>query len=473
MPTHQGSPEPESRLAITKGKAVPYLRSVNTIVALSTPPGSGALGILRLSGDQALTLVQPFFPGIKSWTPRHAHFARFVLEGDVLDEVVAITFPGPNSYTGEDVVELSFHGSPFILESALNALLAQGAQLAKAGEFTQRAFFNGKLDLSQAEAVGDLIASESASAHRLAFRQMKGSISKRLQALRQQLIDFAALIELELDFVEEDVEFAQRPALLNLLSDLEGEIQKMLHTFKLGRAIQDGIPLVLAGAPNAGKSTLLNRMLDEDRAIVTDIPGTTRDTIEGKFKLGDHVFRLIDTAGLHESTDTVERLGIQKSWEKIKEAQFILHLIDPQTTEVTEAQSMLESLRSNAPDAQILTVLTKSDQWTTDYGKRWPDALCMGEGSSMEPLEARLNHGMVEAGCNSEDVLIANARHAEALQAALDALLKAHAGLDGATSGELVAYDLREALQHLGSITGEIVADDLLSSVFSRFCIGK
>ncbi len=473
MPTHQGSPEPESRLAITKGKAVPYLRSVNTIVALSTPPGSGALGILRLSGDQALTLVQPFFPGIKSWTPRHAHFARFVLEGDVLDEVVAITFPGPNSYTGEDVVELSFHGSPFILESALNALLAQGAKLAKAGEFTQRAFFNGKLDLSQAEAVGDLIASESASAHRLAFRQMKGSISKRLQALRQQLIDFAALIELELDFVEEDVEFAQRPALLNLLSDLEGEIQKMLHTFKLGRAIQDGIPLVLAGAPNAGKSTLLNRMLDEDRAIVTDIPGTTRDTIEEKFKLGDHVFRLIDTAGLHESTDTVERLGIQKSWEKIKEAQFILHLIDPQTTEVTEAQSMLESLRSNAPDAQILTVLTKSDQWTRDYGKRWPDALCMGEGSSMEPLETRLNHGMVEAGCNSEDVLIANARHAEALQAALDALLKAHAGLDGATSGELVAYDLREALQHLGSITGEIVADDLLSSVFSRFCIGK
>ena len=428
---------------------------------------------MRLSGPDALTIAGSFLPSIQAWKPRHAHFARFVIEGDVLDEVVAIAFPGPHSYTGEDVVEVSFHGSSFILETALNALRTQGAQLAKAGEFTQRAFFNGKLDLSQAEAVGDLIASESASAHRLAFRQMKGSISKRLQVLRQQLIDFAALIELELDFVEEDVEFAQRPALLNLLSDLEGEIQKMLHTFKLGRAIQDGIPLVLAGAPNAGKSTLLNRMLDEDRAIVTDIPGTTRDTIEEKFKLGDHVFRLIDTAGLHESTDTVERLGIQKSWEKIKEAQFILHLIDPQTTEVADAQSLQESLRSNAPDAQILTVLTKSDLWTTDYGKPWPDALCMGEGSSMEPLETRLNHGMVEAGCNSEDVLIANARHAEALQAALDALLKAHAGLDGATSGELVAYDLREALQHLGSITGEIVADDLLSSVFSRFCIGK
>lgn len=428
---------------------------------------------MRLSGPDALTIAGSFLPGIPDWKPRHAHYARFVVEGDVLDEVVAIAFPGPHSYTGEDVVELSFHGSSYILETALNALQARGAQLAKAGEFTQRAFFNGKLDLSQAEAVGDLIASESASAHRLAFRQMKGSISKRLQVLRQQLIDFAALIELELDFVEEDVEFAQRPALLKLLLDLEGEIQKMLQTFKLGRAIKDGIPLVLAGAPNAGKSTLLNRMLDEDRAIVTDIPGTTRDTIEEKFKLGDHLFRLIDTAGLHESTDTVERLGIQKSWEKIQEAQFILHLIDPQTTEVAEAQNLHESLRSKAPDAQILTVLTKSDQWTLDYGTQWPNALCMGEGSSLKPLETRINDGMVEAGSASEDVLIANARHAEALQAALDALLKAHAGLDGASSGELVAYDLREALQHLGSITGEIVADDLLSSVFSRFCIGK
>ena len=448
---------------------------MKTIVALSTPAGSGAIGVMRLSGSDALVIAGFFLPSIQSWKPRHAYFTRFVVEGEVLDEVVAIAFPGPNSYTGEDVVELSFHGSPFILESALNALLAKGALLARSGEFTQRAFFNGKLDLSQAEAVGDLIVSESASAHRLAFRQMKGSISMRLQTLRQQLIDFAALIELELDFVEEDVEFVQRPALMNLLSDLEGEIGKMLQTFKLGRAIKEGIPLVLAGAPNAGKSTLLNRMLDEDRAIVTDIPGTTRDTIEEKFKLGDHVFRLIDTAGLHKSEDTVERIGIQKSWEKIKEAQFILHLIDPQTTEVSEAQNLQENFRSIATDAQILTILTKSDQWTSDYGKQWPEALCIGQGSSLGPLESLLNQGMVAAGWtrSSENVLIANVRHAEALEASLDALLRAHAGLEGSTSGELVAYDLREALQHIGSITGEIVADDLLSSVFSRFCIGK
>ena len=448
---------------------------MKTIVALSTPSGSGAIGILRLSGPNALSILADCMPQIQSWKPRHAHFSKFIVHQEVLDEVLAFYFPAPHSYTGEDVVEVSFHGSPYILETALSTVLSKGASLAKAGEFTQRAFFNGKLDLSQAEAVGDLIASESASAHRLAFRQMKGSISKRLHLLRGQLIDFAALIELELDFVEEDVEFAQRTALLELLADLQAEIQRMLSTFKLGKAIKDGIPLVLAGAPNAGKSTLLNRILEEERAIVTDIPGTTRDTIEEKFKLGDHVFRLIDTAGLHESMDTVEKLGIQKTWDKIKEAQIVLHLIDPQATESTEAEHLASALREHAHDAHILTVLTKADQWQQAWDATWPDALKVGDGLTLEPLEKRLNRCMEESGwgSQSEDVLIANLRHAEALQATLAALSKAQMGLETATSGELVAYDLREALQHLGSITGEIVADDLLSSVFSRFCIGK
>ena len=288
------------------------------------------------------------------------------------------------------------------------------------------------------------------------------------------MIDFAALIELELDFVEEDVEFAQRPALLKLLNDLEVEIERMLQTFRLGRAIREGIPLVLAGAPNAGKSTLLNRFLQEDRAIVTEIPGTTRDTIEEKFRLGAHLFRLIDTAGLHESTDRVEQMGMQKTWEKVAEAQIVLYLVDPMQSETGQANELLEALRNQAPNAEIIPVLSKSDLWAKEVKSPWPHGLTMGLNEDLSALEDRLNEAIINAGWNdSQEVLIANIRHAEALREALQALQRAHHGLSSGLSGELVAYDLREALQHLGSITGEIVADDLLSSVFSRFCIGK
>lgn len=397
-----------------------------------------------------------------------------MINGEVLDEVIALWFPAPHSYTGEEVIELSFHGSSYILDTALDCLIQGGAELAKPGEFTQRAFFNGKLDLSQAEAVGDLIASESASSHHLALRQMRGSISKHLQHLRQQLIDFAALIELELDFVEEDVEFAQRPELMKLLTDLEVEIERMLKTFRLGRAIKEGIPLVLAGAPNAGKSSLLNRFLQEDRAIVTEIPGTTRDTIEEKFKLGEHLFRLIDTAGLHESADRVEQLGIQKTWEKVAEAQIILYLIDPMVSDAESAQTLRQAIENHAPNAQIITLLSKSDLWASDFTALWPKSVKVGLHVDLTDLESKLNEAMEEAGwTDSQEVLIANIRHADALRKALQSLQRAHDGLSGGLSGELVAYDLREALQHLGSITGEVVADDLLSSVFSRFCIGK
>jgi tRNA modification GTPase len=454
---------------------VPYLRIVKTIVALSTPVGSGAIGVLRLSGPEALAIVKHFTPSLPNWKPRYAHFARFEVDGTPLDEIVAIWYKGPLSYTGEDVVELSFHGSPYVLETALEALCQQGATLAQPGEFTQRAFFHGKLDLSQAEAVGDLIAAESRSAHRLAFRQMKGSISRHLQGLRQQLIDFAALIELELDFVEEDVEFAQRAALQKLLSDLTSEIKRMLKTFQLGHAIKEGIPLVLAGAPNAGKSTLLNRLLQEDRAIVTDIPGTTRDTLEERFRLGAHLFRLMDTAGLHDSMDPVEKLGIQRSWARMAEAHIILHLVDPQLTNPTEAQQLNAEIQKNAPESTCLTVLTKADQWPKNLETgSFHATLTTGEGHSLEALEGALHRVIEEQGWNGQaDVLIANVRHASALEAAEDALTRAANGLHEGISGELVAYDLRGALHHLGSITGEIVADDLLSSVFSRFCIGK
>lgn len=449
---------------------------MKTIVALSTPSGSGAIGIIRVSGDDCLSIVSIHFPKIKSFSPRKAIFSKFYeTNSHVLDEVLLVYFPGPNSYTGEDVVEISFHGSSYILESALKELIQSGAILAKAGEFTQRAFLNGKLDLVQAEAVGDLIASESRSAHDLAMRQMKGSVSDRLQELRQQLIDFAALIELELDFVEEDVEFAQRPALHKLFNDLKAEIEKMLNTFRLGNAIKNGIPLILAGAPNAGKSTLLNRFLGEDRAIVTKFAGTTRDSIEEKFRLGDHLFRIVDTAGLRISNDEIESLGIERSWKLMSEGQIILFLIDPTSCSSEEANKLEEEIVNRSPNATILKILTKSDLWDKmNYLEYFPDALHTGINVDLKNIKTKLSSFVADDHWDgSSDVLIANIRHAEALNSSLTSLNKAEEGLNNKVSGEFIAFELKEALNSLGSITGEVVADDLLSSVFGRFCIGK
>ena len=449
---------------------------MKTIVALSTPSGSGAIGIIRVSGDDCLSIVSIHFPKIKSFSPRKAIFCKFYeTNGHVLDEVLLVYFPGPNSYTGEDVVEISFHGSSYILESALKELIQSGAILAKAGEFTQRAFLNGKLDLVQAEAVGDLIASESRSAHDLAMRQMKGSVSDRLQELRQQLIDFAALIELELDFVEEDVEFAQRPALHKLFNDLKAEIEKMLNTFRLGNAIKNGIPLILAGAPNAGKSTLLNRFLGEDRAIVTKFAGTTRDSIEEKFRLGDHLFRIVDTAGLRISNDEIESLGIERSWKLMSEGQIILFLIDPTSCSSEEANKLEEEIVNRSPNATILKILTKSDLWDKmNYLEYFPDALHTGINVDLKNIQTKLSSFVADDHWDgSSDVLIANIRHAEALNSSLTSLKRAEEGLNNKVSGEFIAFELKEALNSLGSITGEVVADDLLSSVFGRFCIGK
>ena len=449
---------------------------MKTIVALSTPSGSGAIGIIRISGDDCLSIASTHFPKMNSFSPRKAIFCKFhESSGHVLDEVILVYFPGPNSYTGEDVVEISFHGSSFILQSALKELIQSGAILAKAGEFTQRAFLNGKLDLVQAEAVGDLIASESRSAHDLAMRQMKGSVSVRLQELRQQLIDFAALIELELDFADEDVEFAQRPALYKLFNDLKAEIEKMLDTFMLGNAIKNGIPLILAGAPNAGKSTLLNRFLGEDRAIVTKFAGTTRDSIEEKFRLGDHLFRIVDTAGLRISNDEVEILGIERSWKLMSEGQIILFLIDPTSCSSGEAKKLEEEIVNRSPNASILKILTKSDLWDKiNYLEYFPDALYTGINVDLKNIQTKLSSFIDDDKWDgSSDVLIANIRHAEALNSSLTSLKKAEEGLNNGVSGEFIAFELKEALDSLGSITGKVIADDLLSSVFGRFCIGK
>lgn len=375
-------------------------------------------------------------------------------------------FNAPHSFTGEEVIEWSFHGSPYIAEQALLTLLHHGASMAEPGAFTQRAFLNGKLDLAQAEAVGDLIASESQASHELALRQLKGSISGRLQELRQQLIDFAALIELELDFIDEDVEFAKRDELMSLLSELQREIREMLATFKQGQAIREGIPVAIVGAPNAGKSTLLNRLLREDRAIVTDIPGTTRDSIEARFRLGPYLFRVIDTAGIRDASDQVEQLGIERTWAQIEKADIVIHLIDPKDSEHLVGQ---DDIVNKAPNAKLITVLTKSDLW--DEAPAVSHDLAIGKESSLDELEQQILRQVDDIP--QGQVLVANARHAQALQQSLDALSQAEQNLSEALSGELVAYDLRSALEHLGSITGEIVADDLLESIFSSFCIGK
>lgn len=437
-----------------------------TIVALATPPGMGALSVIRLSGPDALTIAQACFT-CRSIEPRHATLGKFLhYDGSTLDEALMLYFNAPHSFTGEEVIEWSFHGSPYIAEQALLTLLHHGASMAEPGAFTQRAFLNGKLDLAQAEAVGDLIASESQASHELALRQLKGSISGRLQELRQQLIDFAALIELELDFIDEDVEFAKRDELMSLLSELQREIREMLATFKQGQAIREGIPVAIVGAPNAGKSTLLNRLLREDRAIVTDIPGTTRDSIEARFRLGPYLFRVIDTAGIRDASDQVEQLGIERTWAQIEKADIVIHLIDPKDSEHLVGQ---DDIVNKAPNAKLITVLTKSDLW--DEAPAVSHDLAIGKESSLDELEQQILRQVDDIP--QGQVLVANARHAQALQQSLDALSQAEQNLSEALSGELVAYDLRSALEHLGSITGEIVADDLLESIFSSFCIGK
>jgi tRNA modification GTPase len=445
-----------------------------TIVALATASGLGALTVLRLSGPEALRIATERFKSNSGWTPRQSILGRFLDSEDrMLDEGLATFFIGPWSFTGEDVVEFGLHGSPFIAAQAVEALIASGAELAAPGEFTQRAFANGKLDLAQAEAVGDLIAAESRAGHELALKQLKGSVSKRLSQLRRELTDFAALIELELDFVEEDVEFANRGQLLALLESAMRQSAEMLATFRQGQAMRDGIPLVIIGPPNAGKSTLLNRLLRENRALVSTIPGTTRDSVEERFRLGDYVFRLIDTAGIRETSDAVELMGIERSWVKLREAHLVLLLFDPIAGDARDATKLLKVVERENPEASVLLILSKRDLWTGDPTLNFPAHLELGlDDRDLDKLESAII-GLIEANQVQGEVMIANIRHANALRASLEALTRARTSLEAGTSGELVAYDLRDALRHLGSITGEITADDLLSSIFSKFCIGK
>mgnify|MGYP000871657574 FL=1 len=451
-----------------------------TIVALSTPQGIGAIGVIRLSGKNAIKLTADHLgSNFKLAEANTVHFGRFNVGARILDEVVATVFRAPKSYTGENVVELSFHGSSYILNEALDALIASGAQLAAPGEFTQRAFLNGKLDLSQAEAVADLIASESAAEHRLAMHQMRGGFSKEIAQLREELIHFASLIELELDFSEEDVEFANREQLVALIEKILGFITRLIDSFRYGNAMKNGVPVAIIGKPNAGKSTLLNLLLNEDRAIVSDIAGTTRDAIEDIAVISGVRYRFIDTAGIRETQDTIEAIGVKKSLERMKSASIVLYLFDA-TESRDEHQKILSELinQIDSLQAEVIAVGNKSDLASSHPSEPLINSvkeiyLSAKTSDGIEQLNEALTSTMNVGNIASGDVVVTNARHAQALKATQVALNHSLEGINAGISGDLVAADIRQALHHLGSITGEISTDDLLGNIFGKFCIGK
>lgn len=477
----------------------------STIIALSTPPGVGALAVLRLSGPEALSLADRLFRGKKLLSSTQTHTVHYGLlessEGAILDEVVATVFKGPRSYTGEDVVEISIHGSPFIQQTVLQAFLHIGARLAQPGEYTLRAFMNGRMDLSQAEAVADLIASESETAHRTALQQLRGGVRSEIAELRQQLLDFASLVELELDFSEEDVEFADRSQLRILVSEIRSHIQALLQSFALGNALRNGVSTVIAGRPNAGKSTLLNALLREERAIVSDIPGTTRDTVEEVLNIKGIPFRLVDTAGIREAQDQIEAIGVARTMDKVRNSAVLLYMWDVSAMTLADVHSDLEKLLAEAGDVQYLVLCNKMDrnpyfqpEWLVNpaaegvypYLQTDPPAqnkvgltldhlvtLSAKNEQNTEYLKDRL-YELVAAGfTRPEATVVTNARHFDALQRADDALAEVLQGLEAGVTGDFVAQDIRRALAYLGEITGEIGVEDLLGNIFGRFCIGK
>ena len=454
--------------------------SNDTIIAMATPPGVGALGIIRIAGPRAFELVDRFFIGanLLEAASHTIHFGVIQNQaGEAVDDCLTFLFRGPNSYTGDDVVELSCHGSPYILQTVLEVFLKEGVRLAKPGEFTMRAFLNGKMDLSQAEAVADLIASNTQAAHDLAIRQMRGGVSEEIQNLRQELIDFAALIELELDFSEEDVEFADREKLEALIHKIKSYLHQLLHSFKLGNALKEGVSTVIAGRPNAGKSTLLNALLQEERAIVTDVPGTTRDTIEEILNIEGVPFRLIDTAGVREAQDQVEAIGVERTKASIESSQILLYVFDVTHITPMDVHVDIQSLRKEGQSAIMIANKMDLNPFAHPERYAYEDILLITASAknkmNMEYIKESLYKLIVDEEIQADDVVVSNVRHVGALQQAdqsLDAVLN---GLASGVTHDFIAIDIRQALHHLGEITGEIYTDDLLDSIFSRFCIGK
>ena len=458
----------------------------DTIIALATPSGAGAIGVLRISGSLAISITESLFKSIhnKNLTtqPTHSIHLGHIFDGDtLLDEVLVSLFKNPKSYTGEDVVEISCHGSHYIQTKILQLFIRHGCRTADPGEFTLRAFVNGKMDLSQAEAVADLIASDSAAAHQIAIQQMRGGFSSEIKALRAELLDFASLIELELDFSGEDVAFADQTQFKILLERIVKVLKYLMDSFSTGNAIKNGVPISIVGAPNVGKSTLLNALLNEDKAIVSAIAGTTRDAIEDELIIEGIKFRFIDTAGIRQTDDTVESIGIEKTYTKMAQSQVILHLLDASALTESSSTAISKAIQVSIemyPDIKSMVVLNKMDLVnSTDVSallsKYKPLELSAKTGAGVETLKSELLSLVQTGKLNNNDTIITNARHYYALGKALQSIQTVQAGLESNLSGDLLAIDLREALYHFGRITGEISTDDLLGNIFANFCIGK
>ena len=454
-----------------------------TICALSTASGIGAIALVRMTGPESLRIAQAIFSKDISTAVSSKASHGWIMEGDQrIDDVLLTVFRGPNSFTGEDTVEIACHGSIFIQSEILRLLTDAGARLARGGEFTMRAFMNGKMDLSQAEAIGDLIASESAAAHRQAVHQMRGGFSKEINGLRDRLIHFAALVELELDFAEEDVEFANREQFRSLLEEILGVVERLKASFKLGNVLKSGVPVAILGAPNAGKSTLLNALLNEERAIVSDIAGTTRDTIEEHITIDGVRFNFIDTAGIRDTRDTIESIGIGRAIEKARSASVILLIFDATSMHYDAFLNFKEYLlREAGNDKHVIVLANKTDDTHFDEGvfnrhfagEEQLLKISAKHGTHIEQLKQSLRNAIDLGKVHSGETIVTNARHHAALTKASEALTDVLQGMDSGLTGDFLAIDIRRTLHHLGEITGNVSPDDLLNHIFSSFCIGK
>ena len=465
----------------------------DTIVALATPSGSGAIAVIRLSGKDAISIGSRFFKSVsgKSLSAQKSHtvhLGHIIDEPRVIDEVLVTIFKDPQSYTGENVIEISCHGSIYIQQEIIQLFLRNGCRMANAGEFTLRAFLNGKLDLSQAEAVADLISSDNEASHQIAMQQMRGGFSSEIAKLREELLNFASLIELELDFAEEDVEFADRGQFRELVERIGLVLRRLIDSFAVGNVLKNGIPVAIVGEPNVGKSTLLNALLNEERAIVSDVAGTTRDTIEDEISIGGIGFRFIDTAGIRDTKDVVESIGIRKTFEKIEQAQVVMFLVS--SVQLANGNNVvqpfifeLEKMKNKFPLKHIVVVLNKIDQISEIELAKIITALSV-HTSHLIPISAKTGFGvehltnellnLINTGAlRNNETIVTNSRHYDALLKALEEIQKVKYGLESDLSGDLLAIDIRQALYHFGEITGQVTNDELLGNIFANFCIGK